>query len=316
MSAGGNLVSLDGTGVKAEVLDVDEQLAHDVHSDIMKLLQETSQTYFAIAERLYKIRAEHLYRKIGPGYSTFEDYVGKELDFQRRKANYMTQIWRWYGIENGAHPKLISAAHEIGWTKARELVEVMDITNVDKWVEIAKSMDSNELAVAARAAMRSAGRERRRHKSDEPLPLPSEALQVQDDVGGNGSGVMSADDRPRGARGVEPPSLEQIEDLRKSDEEWQRITFHVTKDHMPIIEQAMDIASHEGDSSHKGNLLQLICTHFVSFYARNQDVMLPELLGQIERLMGISIVAVDSKKKQFVYGNEFVAKLAEMEDGQ
>lgn len=324
---GSNLVPLDGTGSRAEVLTVDEQRALDIHYEILELKKQYQQTYFKLAERLYAVSTEALYKKIGPGYSTFEEYVETELDFSFRKAKYLAQIWWWYGVENAAHPKLMHIAHEIGWTKARELVQVIDLKNADEWHQLAKELPKNDLARAARAAMKAAGRARRsRNTIPEPEDPPPKSSFDKGDRGGS-QDVMgdvpedaAVDDvnkdpyadyvRPS-AKGVAPPTQKQIDDLRQDDKEagWTRITFDVTQEHVEVIETALDIAQEQAESEHKGHLLQLICLHFNSFYAKEKTVVLGEWLAQIERLTGKSIIAVDRKEGSIVYGEDLVDEM-------
>jgi hypothetical protein len=323
---GSNLVPLDGTGAKAEVLTVDEQRALDIHHEILDLKKQYQQTYFKLAERLYAVSTEALYKKIGPGYSTFESYVETELDFSFRKAKYLAQIWWWYGVENAAHPKLMSIAHEIGWTKARELVQVIDLKNADEWHDLAKSLPKNDLARAARAAMKAAGRNRRsRNVIPDPEPEPPKSSFEKDrggsqdamgDVPEDGATDDTSKDpyadlvRPT-AKGVAPPTPKQLDDIRQDDKEagWTRIHLDVTEGHLEVIEAALDMAKEQADSEHKGHLMHLICLHFASFYAKEKTVVLGEWLAQIERLTGKTLVAIDRKEGRIVYGEEFVDEM-------
>lgn len=322
---GSNLVPLDGTGTKAEVLTVDEQRALDIHYEILELKKQYQETYFKLAERLYAVSTEALYKRVGPGYSTFEEYVETELDFSFRKAKYLAQIWWWYGVENAAHPKLMSIAHDIGWTKARELVQVIDLRNADEWHDLAKKLPKNDLARAARAAMQAAGR-KRRNRNQLPEP-PEETPKSSFEKGGAPGGSQDAmgdvpedgatDDINKDpyadlisptATGVAPPSQKQIDELTKDDKEagWTRMSFDVTQEHAEVIETALSIAQEHAESEHKGHLLQLICLHFNSFYAKEKAVVLGEWLAQIERLTGVSLIAVSKKTEEIVYGQEFV----------
>ena len=314
-----DLAALHGGPVEVEVLTVDEQVAIDVHHEILELKKTYERTYFRMAELLYRVSTEKLYRRIGPGYKSFEDYSEQELEFSFRKAKYLASIWWWFGIEMAGHPKLLSEAHSIGWSKAKELVRVVDLKNADQWFGLAREKNTGDLGKLARAALAAKGKKRSRTMPDDAPPTPSRPPKVPQggdamgDVPMEGGQVVAPDPYAEHikAAGVEPPTLDQVKDMVSNDKEtgWAKLIFDTTAEHRGTIEDAIKAAGELGESSHRGHLLSLICLHFVSFNTSSKSVNTGEWMAQIERLTGLKLVAVDEKLGRIVYGEETVNAL-------
>jgi hypothetical protein len=319
-----NIVPIKG-GAPVEVLSADETRANAVHLRVLELLKQYEETYFAMAQALYEVKAEKLYRSLDGGYATFDDYCQRGVGMDVRKAKYLTRIWWWYGVEQKANPKLLEGAQEIGWSKAKELIEVIDGRNASRWFRLASEMNLVDLTRAARAAKKNSGRSRLRQpmakQPDEEkkglaamLPAKKRGAQetpVQSEGGasgnGNGAGVAGG-----GLGGVDPSDdvLKIVAEQRELAKEWKTFTYRVHKDHWKIIKTAFDYASKLADSTHQGHLLGLISLHYCSFYDKQKSVVLGEWLAAIERLTGVSLVALDRRTDEIVYGQELVEALA------
>jgi hypothetical protein len=341
-----NLVPIKG-GAPVEVLTADETYANAVHLRIMELLRQYEETYFELADT----------------YPSFERYVEDAVGIDFRKAKYLVSIWWWFGVEQRADPKLLMGAQEIGWSKAKELVGVVDPKNADEWFEIAKTKKRDYLVKAAKAALKKAGRKRRRTapesvfqgefdfpEGEKPLPPPPDVVDEQGDEApgpedpdetpapmktaeakppkgmrvadpspppgydsGDGKGTRAQENLVMPMEGVAPPEdVDGAVDAEKAEsDKWTRIYFDVHDDFHKTIEVALANAKKTGETEHKGYALSLVCLHYLSFYSKKWSVEIGEWLRRIERVTGLTLVAVDERTDEIIYdGNGLLRKLA------
>lgn len=325
-----NVVPIRG-GAPVEVLGADETYANSVHITIQSLLRRYEETYFALAQKLYEVKEKKLYRVLDKKYETFKDYV-ESLGIEYRKSKYLVRLWWWYGIEQNADPKLLAGAHEIGWSKAKELVEVVDGRNAARWFKLAKEMNAIDLAQAARVAKRAAeekaearakakAKEEEKNKREgkpstkEPDEHP-EAMKVLDPKMPKIAQPFESDGGQLGddlTEGIEIP--DGIEDaiVAKHEEkkQWVKLDYSVHKDVYKTVQDAIMLAGELAESEHKGNILSLICLHYVSFYDAQKSVVIGEWLAQLERLTGLSMVAIDRRTDEIIYGSDLIDELAQ-----
>ena len=95
--------------------------------------------YMRLARCLYDIYYRDAFRTWD--YSSFEDYVDSELQINYRKAMYLIEIYNKATMLNMDLARL----EKIGWTKARELIRIVDQTNTDEWLSIAEDSTAKEL---------------------------------------------------------------------------------------------------------------------------------------------------------------------------
>lgn len=100
--------------------------------------------YMKLARCLYDIYNQNLYQKWD--YITFENYIDNELQINYRKAMYLVEIYNKAMMLNMDMGRL----EKIGWTKARELIRVVDQVNADEWMSIAENATVKELNVLVR----------------------------------------------------------------------------------------------------------------------------------------------------------------------
>ena len=96
--------------------------------------------YMKLARCLYDIYYRDAFRTWD--YTTFEDYVDSELQINYRKAMYLIEIYNKATMLNMDLARL----ENIGWTKARELVRIVDQSNTDEWLSIAEESTAKELS--------------------------------------------------------------------------------------------------------------------------------------------------------------------------
>ncbi len=144
--------SADSTNGEAVVVSADEATARKLHERALDCRHRIDEATFELAEVLYVIYDKAHY--VALGYKTWREYVEKELDFALRKAQYMVQMWEWYGIKLADHPEVRQKVETLGWTKSKELIGIVDQSNVDDWVEKAKTMSAVQLVEVARDALK------------------------------------------------------------------------------------------------------------------------------------------------------------------
>lgn len=325
-TAGGNLVSLSGAKGGVEVLTTDETAANKVHLRLLELKAQYEDTYFDIAHMLYRVNEERLFTAKSLGaHETFKEYVETELKMSHRKAMDLVSIHWWYCIKQGAEPKLLQGAREIGWTKAHHLVKVVDTKNADQWFGMAKSMNKYELRQHVRAALKAAGQKQdRRIKDTKPKMNPPKGMTPDDpepetptteEAEANGQTVVDGQDEPQGAepQGVAPPTEEQVEEVKAKDQEWTTFAMRVPKDTKGSIDDAVDLAKKIGNTENPGYALSLIAQHFLSFSHDKKTVMIGEWLAAFERNTGLHVIAVDPADEKVIYGHEYLKAIGDEE---
>lgn len=121
----------------------------DVRELTRSLVSVVERSYTYIAQLLHRIRDERLYK--GWGFTSFQSYVREELNFEIRKANYLV------GISDVMIRKLnvpIDKLDKIGWTKAKELVSVIDEENKDDLMKDAEVLTVDEVKDKVRVMKR------------------------------------------------------------------------------------------------------------------------------------------------------------------
>jgi len=136
--------------VEADVIiDVVSEIEHLGRDDALKLVhqltEETEVTFFRLGGALSVIMRNEWFR---PDYPTFRDYVEQVYGMAYRRAAY------WVAIYNALSESGIpwSKVKDVGWTKLKEIAQVLTQENVDEWVERAASMNTQNLIAAVKAA--------------------------------------------------------------------------------------------------------------------------------------------------------------------
>lgn len=117
-----------------EVENMTEKAARDT---VKQLSNETEMTCFKMGGVLSVIQAHNWFEP----YASFREYVEKELGLHYRKATY------WVSIYNSLSESGVPWAKvkHIGWTKLKEIAEVLTVENVDEWVKIAEAQTTLQL---------------------------------------------------------------------------------------------------------------------------------------------------------------------------
>jgi hypothetical protein len=106
------------------------------------LIEQVERTYFTLGGVLSHIYAEGIHKSVGyDGKRGFADYVEAELGIQYRKAMYLINIYDYFRALGVDETRL----GEIGWSKAKELVNHANAENFDELVDYAKSNTRDDL---------------------------------------------------------------------------------------------------------------------------------------------------------------------------
>lgn len=227
---------------------------------IRELRNRLDSDYFELAGLLWEVYDKEMFSDWG--YQDFKGFVNEELGFGARKAQYLVGIHDYFVNELG-DPEVLAKVKPLGWTKAKELKEVITSENADEWVEKAKSMNVATLAEAAKRA------------------LAAKSGNTFDDEGGEGGSKKSDAD------------IEVAKTL----------SFKLFDEQYANVMAALDRAGEVAKSDKKGHLLDTICTDYLSTnaFTASKDSM-AEFFKKFEEQLNVKIFAVDADKGECVFG--------------
>ncbi|MEG1728729.1 MAG: hypothetical protein RR280_04220 [Bacteroidaceae bacterium] len=112
-------------------------------AEAVKCAKESDDSLFKLGGLLAKI----LENKWFDDHETFGDYVFETFGFQERKARYLIEIYVELVNQRIPYEKVAI----LGWTKIKMLAKLLDINNVDEWVERAGQLSVRELEAVIKA---------------------------------------------------------------------------------------------------------------------------------------------------------------------
>lgn len=126
-----------------------------------KLIDRVDSTYFTLGGVLAEISQKKLYEQLldeddKPLYSGqpgFAAYCENTLGLKYRKAQYLIQLYTKFVALGFTEKKLAG----IGWTKLRELVNVVDEDNVEEWLAAIKDQSVKEIQESVKIALQQDG---------------------------------------------------------------------------------------------------------------------------------------------------------------
>ncbi len=104
-------------------------------------------SYFELAGLLY--RAFDLGAHKSWGFSTWKEYVEKDVGMSLRKVQFLISIWDWFYVQINDR-SIKEKLKGIGWTKVKEMVGVVTPENADEWIDKANSMNAVDFAEQCR----------------------------------------------------------------------------------------------------------------------------------------------------------------------
>jgi hypothetical protein len=127
-----------GEDVLSDLVHEIENLKEDeARHMVASLNNETEMTMFKLGGVLSVIQANGWYQP----YASFREFVEKDLGIHYRKATYWSAIYNHLSESKVPWEKVKG----IGWTKLKEIAEVLTVDNVDDWVKIASEQTTLQL---------------------------------------------------------------------------------------------------------------------------------------------------------------------------
>lgn len=110
-------------------LAIPEDCEHgDLRRQILALRDKSESSAWELGVVLEEAYSNDRYRSWG--FDSWTEYVEQELDINLRKAQYLVKLQKWFATMTPAIQKWIM---DLGWTKARMLMHVVDKTNAAEW---------------------------------------------------------------------------------------------------------------------------------------------------------------------------------------
>jgi len=183
-----NLVALTGGYITTEV--VTDQNADRIRARIQEISKRLDDDRLELGALFYSVRSKAIYSKwvnpqTGKPFQTWEEYVDVETHFHVRNIHHMVAMWWWFSALQH-FPKIRELIREVGWTKARVLVGLVDDGNYEQWFAEARALARPDLERVARVALDKAGVSRRqglalqRPAEKSALPPPPPKSEVPD----------------------------------------------------------------------------------------------------------------------------------------
>lgn len=138
-------IEVPGEDALSDLVHEIETLKEDEARHMVSTLSnETDMTLFKLGGVLSLIQANGWFTP----YASFREYVEKEVGLHYRKATYWCAIYNHLAESKVPWEKVKS----IGWTKLKEIAELLTIDNVDEWAAIAKSQTTLQLIETVKAS--------------------------------------------------------------------------------------------------------------------------------------------------------------------
>jgi len=299
-----------------------------------QLTQDMDTGYMELAQILYEVWDTPMDNdpNKGPiykqwGFKSFAHWADEELHIQVRKAERLRLIW--FALEvtlAGLDPELKQRLVDLGVSKVRELVRVLELDNTLGWVEIAEKSSYPVLrasiskakakadiakAQAKVAAKLAAEAEAEAAELEEASEDPEDGSELEA-VGGSAQvDVTSPDfDAPAPAKGLQPAVPVSAP---PEPEEMGFEHFGLFPEQHLNVKLALRKASELSGSDKKSHNLDLICTDFLA----NNDIIPSNIvenrmrfLRRMEQVFEVKIIALDLTNDEVVYGAGTLSKLA------
>lgn len=207
------------------------------------------------------------------GHKTFSNYAREELNLHERKAMSLRRIWFRLEVElQGLDPIVKQAIVGLGWTKVRELVSVLTISNAAKWAELAKNRDYSSLCV----------------------DIQKYKIELEKAIN-TGAGTVTSIN-------VDLPAPEKYRHKHLSLETSQA----------DVVDSALSLAGSLAGSTSDNHLITLICSDFIATNTIGQDESSKfRYLARLEDIFGFRLIAIDPSNNDVLYGVDTLAKVAE-----
>lgn len=108
---------------------------------VVELRNEIDNCYWNFAAALHEVYQESLYQTWG--YENWKDYIASaEVDISYRKGKYLIDI---YGYFSSQSSETQDFARSLGWSKAKELVGIVNDENLAEWKKRVEGLTVQEI---------------------------------------------------------------------------------------------------------------------------------------------------------------------------
>lgn len=259
----------------ADLTETPEEKA--LREETMQWSQSADAAFINLARNLHRIRNTEtecgtpVYVKWG--HHTFREYVESELGCTLRKAEYLMKIWDYYVVQLGnGSTKVLDKVKNLGLTKLRECIDIVQVDKIDEFVEKAS------------------------HMSVKGLIEMKKETQINE--------ALSADVEKTGS--VSPDEKEISED---NAQKTFRMNFKLYADQYKEVTEALEKAAKIGDTSCNNQQLMYICRDFLSFGSQDSVKAKIENCKRFEKQHDVLILVVDKKTNEVIYGADLEKRM-------
>jgi hypothetical protein len=156
----GNLTVVDGgPDLGVQIIPIEKDKVHGkLRKKIVELQSSIDRSRWELAGELNKVNDKTLY--VQWGYPSWEKYVSGEVHLNVRTAQYLCAMYVFFTKKLGEkiaddqeREEMIEAVKELGWTKARCLVDICTPKDYKEWFELARKLSSSELEAETKKAL-------------------------------------------------------------------------------------------------------------------------------------------------------------------
>lgn len=262
--------------------EIDDEMSKltsdEVKAQIIECRENIENNYWQLCKCLFHVEKKRLYESWG--YKTFNAFVEKELTYQKSKARYLVQIWKCLYIDQ-PDKTILERVLKVGWSKAKELIYVINSDNAENWIEKANHLSVEELKKEVKEYLA---------KLAPPKDNEKEVLANVDNVEGTTAEEMT---RP--------------------------MNFVFNYQDFVTVTQAVDRVKSElgGSSVSTSQAIALICADYLATNVVNETAGSAELnmdfvvdsIRKYEAMGGVQVVILDNEKEEVLYGEKHLEKL-------
>lgn len=205
----------------------------EVKERLTEIKREMNDRFLEMGQLLLEAVRNNYHRSLG--YSTFDLFVQETLDIGYRTAKYLMDVYDTFVDQIDAPREVLS---EVGWSKAKELLGVVNKDNAAQWLDYAKNHKATEINKAVRQAQAESGVEVEEYANltvgvfDNEREIILEAIELASRETGNTRQGFRR-------RRVTGPTRADIQ------REWLRT--HVMPEYKPIIIEPIPRRHHDDD---------------------------------------------------------------------
>lgn len=297
---------------------INPRWCEDLRGEVRRVCSALDQSYFDVGRVLYELETRrtengnHAWQIWG--WASFGEAVEKEFGVERDRARRLVRVYERLHIKmETLDPLLRKRIVALGFSKVSILVRVLTLKNAAEWVVFAEKASfvdlHNRVQEAAKQVVSEANVKAAQAKQEKKA-VSEDTFDPDSDE------AQEAADLRRAAQGVtvDPESAGPAvpEDNTKERLIVRKLTF--TESSWDMIRQALDRQRQVSRSDNDGYNFSLICLQFLAdaHYGKAGDYQkaIHTYLSHLESNLGLKLVAIDPKQKEFVYGRAALESLA------